>query len=154
MSAADRLAALDALSAAELIRRTGDALTALVNAMNAETTLLRAGRYRDAAPLAADKTRHAQDYAMLSRAVQRQLPRLRIEAPRLVDELKSGHERFATQLAENLRVIATARSVTEALLEDVATTVGRGTRTRTYGAAGTIQQGGAAARGVSINRAL
>ncbi len=154
MTAADRLAALDALPPADLIGETTRCLVALVEAMNAETTLLRAGRYREATPHAAEKTRHAQDYAALSRAVQRRLPRLRDEAPALVDQLRSGHESFATQLAENLRVIATARTVTETLLGDVAASLGRGTRTQTYGATGTIAGGGAPARGVSVNRAL
>jgi hypothetical protein len=154
MTAADRLAALDSLPAADLVAQTAQCLTALVDAMNAETTLLRAGRYREAAPHAADKTRRAQDYASLSRAVQRQLPRLKVEAPALVHQLRAGHESFATQLAENLRVIATARTVTETLLGDVATALGRTTRTRTYGAAGTVVAGGPSARGVSINRAL
>lgn len=154
MSAADRLAALDSLPAAELIAQTASCLSRLVEVMNAETTLLRSGRYREAAPHAAEKTRHAQDYAALSRAVQRQLARLTTEAPSLIDQLRVGHESFATQLAENLRVIATARSVTETLLGDVATALGRTARTRTYGAAGVIDTNGPAARGVSINRAL
>ena len=42
----------------------------------------------------------------------------------MVERLRSGHERLATQMAENLKVIATARAVTEDLLTDVATAIG------------------------------
>ena len=100
MSAAERIAALDDLPARDLIAFTDGTLRALVDAMNEETTLLRAGRYRDAATLGAEKTRLAQDYVTYSRAVQRQLERLKREAPGDIsllkggDTLGSGHRRF------------------------------------------------------------
>ena len=73
----------------------------------------------------AEKTRLAQDYVGYVRAVQRQSQRLLKEAPEAVQMLRAGHEQLVTQMAENLRVIATARTVTEDLLTDVATTVGQ-----------------------------
>jgi hypothetical protein len=155
MSAAERLAALDEIDAAELCRRTGDVLGALVDIMNAETTLLRAHRYKQASGLTADKTQLAQDYVSLARTVQRRLTQLQQEAPAAMAELRHGHERLATQMAENLRVIATARDVTDRLLSDVAGTVGAQARTRTYGATGTMNaapRGGA--KGIAVNRAL
>ena len=81
VTAAQRLAALDELPARDLIAFTDGTLGALVEIMNRETTLLRAGRYREAATLTADKTRLAQDYVTYSRAVQRQIERLKAEAP-------------------------------------------------------------------------
>lgn len=155
MSAAERLAALDGLDPAELCRRTGTLLGALVEIMNAETTLLRAHRYTQAAGLTAEKTQLAQDYVGLARAVQRRLPQLRMEAPDEVDRLHHGHDSLATQMAENLRVIATARDVTETLLSDVAAGVGTKARPKTYGANGLLSQPpDTAARGLAINRAL
>ena len=106
MSAAERLAALDDLPARDLIAYTEGTLRGLVEAMNQETMLLRAGRFRDAATLGAEKTRLAQDYVSYSRAVQRQLERLKREAPGDISQLKRGHEQLATQIAENLKVIA------------------------------------------------
>ena len=41
-------------------------------------------------------------------------------------------------MAENLKVIATARTVTEDLLNDVAQQLGRQTRPKTYGAGGEL----------------
>lgn len=156
MSAAERIAAIDAMPALELCALAMSTLSRLVSVLNAETMLLRAGRTRDAAALTAEKTGLAQDYMGLARAVQRQADRLRREAPEAVAALRSGHERLATQMAENLKVIATARSVTEELLTDVAGAINARERPRTYGAAGTVNKAAPASpsRGVSINRAL
>jgi hypothetical protein len=155
MTAAARLAALDTLPAAELCQMAETALTALVDVMNQETTLLRAGHMREAGILTPDKTRLAQDYVGFARSVQRQGDRLRAQAPEAIERLRLGHERLATQMAENLRVLATARMVTEDLLTDVARTVGQKDRARTYGQAGTLAADTAGtARGIAINRAL
>jgi flagellar biosynthesis/type III secretory pathway chaperone len=154
MSAAERLAALDELPARDLIAFTEGTLRALVDVMNQETTLLRAGRFREAGELTAEKTRLAQDYVVYSRAVQRQLERLKAEAPDDVGLLKLGHERLATQIGENLKVIATARAVTDDLLTDVAQRVARAARPKTYGAAGELTQPKAPSGGIAVNRAL
>jgi hypothetical protein len=154
MSAAQRLAALDDLPARDLIAFTEGTLRALVDIMNRETTLLRTGHHREAGGLSAEKTRLAQDYVTYSRAVQRQLERLKLEAPDDVGMLRLGHERLATQMAENLKVVATARAVTEDILSDVATQVARAAKPKTYGAAGQLNQTQAASGGIAINRAL
>ena len=154
MTAAQRIAALDDLPASELIASTETTLGALVTIINEETTLLRAGRHREAGALTADKTRLAQDYVSLSRAVQRQLERLKAEAPDDVLMLRSGHDRLATQLAENLKVIATARAVTEDLLTDVAERVARAQRPKTYGASGELNGSSGPTGGIAVNRAL
>jgi hypothetical protein len=155
VTAAQRIATLDDLPAIDLIAFTEGTLSALVEAMSSETVLLRAGRYREAAGPGAEKTRLAQDYVTYSRAVQRQMPRLKREAPAEIDRLRVGHEQFATQMAENLKVIATVRSVTEDLLTDVAAAVGRSGQTRTYGAAGEMPRAIAApGTGIAVNRAL
>ncbi|HVX74034.1 MAG TPA: hypothetical protein VHB19_14620 [Devosia sp.] len=154
MSAAQRLAALDDLPARDLIAFTEGTLRALVDVMNRETTLLRAARHGEAMELGAEKTRLAQDYVTYSRAVQRQLDRLKAEAPDDVALLKHGHERLATQMAENLRVIATVRSVTEDLLVDVAQRVAGAARPKTYGAAGELTTPAKASGGIALNRSL
>ena len=154
MTAAARLAALDSLPADELCRMAEGALAALVDVMNQETTLLRAGHMRQASTLTADKTRLAQDYVGFARSVQRQGQRLRSDAPDGVERLRLGHERLATQMAENLRVLATARTVTEDLLTDVARIVGQQDKAKTYGRAGTIAYDpSSSARGIAVNRA-
>lgn len=154
-SAAERLAAIDALPAVELCQMASSTLESLVLVLNQETTLLRAGHARQAGELSAEKTRLAQDYMGLARSVQRQAKRLKAEAPNEVDALFSRHEKLAMQMAENLRVIASARALTEDLLTDVAQAISAKARPKTYGANGAITgQPPQAASGVSINRAL
>ena len=155
MTAAARLAALDALPAQELCTHAEQALSSLVDVMNQETMLLRAGHMRQAGQLTADKTRLAQDYVTFARAIQRQGKRLATEAPAALERLRAGHESLATQMAENLRVLATAKTVTEDVLTDVARVVGQQNRARTYGTAGTVTTDAAsAAKGIAINRAM
>jgi hypothetical protein len=156
MTAAERLATLDELAPAELVNRTGDVLTRLVEIMDAETTLLHAHRYTQAGQLTAEKTQLAQDYVGLARAVQRRLAQLEADVPDEIARLRRGHDSLVTQMAENLRVIATSRDVTQTLLSDVAASASAGERTRTYDTSGTIVDPShlSPARGISVNRAL
>lgn len=155
MTANERLEALETLDADTLCSRAETALTALVEVMNRETTFLRAGHVREATELTNEKTQLAQDYVTLARAIQRVAPRLKSQSPDRVDTLRRGHEALATQMAENLRVLATARTVTEHLLSDVARAAGNTEKPKTYGAAGQAPRPASdAMRGISINRAL
>ncbi|MGV3489972.1 MAG: hypothetical protein ACO1OG_01500 [Devosia sp.] len=154
-NAAERLAAVDALPAAELCTLALDTLQQLVVVMNEETVLLRTGKARVSAEVTAKKTSLAQEYMGLARSVQRQSVRLKAEAPAMLENLLIGHDRLATQMAENLKVIATARAVTEDLLTDFAETVAARARPKTYGADGTMgAPKSPLASGVSVNRAL
>lgn len=155
MSAAERIAELDQLPADELCTRANTTLTALVKSMNEETTLLRAGKHKEAEPITSQKACIAQDYVVLARAVQRAAPRLNAEAPTLLAHLRAQHESFATQMAENLRVLATSRSLTRSLLSDLAESVGPKHKPNVYGANGVIATPAAdASNGLSLNKAL
>jgi len=156
MTAAERLATLDDLAPADLVNRTGEVLTRLVEIMDAETTLLHAHRYVQAGQLTAEKTQLAQDYVGLARAVQRRLAQLEADVPEEIARLRRGHDSLVTQMAENLRVIATSRDVTQTILSDVAASVGAGERTRTYDQSGIVPSPSqlAGARGIAVNRAL
>jgi flagellar biosynthesis/type III secretory pathway chaperone len=152
--AAERLKAIDTLPATDLCGIALSTLDRLVGILNEETVLLRSGRLQDAGKLTEQKTQLAQDYMGFARSVQRELPRLKREAPQMIEAMRVRHEQFATQMAENLRVIATARAVTEELLTDVAQAMSASARPKTYGASGQMSgQPPLAATGVSINRA-
>lgn len=155
MTASQRIAALDDLAAEDLCQSAASALTILVDVINEETTLLRAGRVHEAAALTNRKIALAQDYVGWARAVQRQASRLKQEAPEPAETLRRMHESLATQLADNLKVIATAKAVTEDLLGDVARQLAAGPQAKTYGATGALRpQKAAPNRGLSVNRAL
>jgi len=153
-AAAERLAALDELPATELCARAESALNELVAIMNEETTLLRAGSFRQAGGLTPDKTRLAQDYVGYARSVQRQIGRLRDEAPVELERLQNGHERLATQMAENLKVIASARNLTDALLSETANMVAARERTKTYDESGTVPAITQGSTGIAVRKSL
>lgn len=155
MSAADRLTQLNQMPAMELCAQTEEVLTALVEIMSRETMLLRAGHMSEASELTAEKTQLAENYVVLARTVQRERDRLLVEAPEYLKRLKTQHESFATQMAENLRVLATAKTVTETLLTDVSQTVSKTAKPNTYAQNGAISNNvGQGISGLSVNRAL
>ncbi len=155
MSAANRLAQLDNLEANDLCNKTSMALDALLDIMNQETMLLRAGRLKEAGVLTPKKSQISQDYVTLARAVKREAERLKIQAPLAIEKLKIKHESLATQMADNLRVLATARNVTQDLLSDVAKSVGNSQKPKTYDTGGIISsQNTAPIKGLSVDRAL
>lgn len=154
MTATDRLELLDRTDPAELCTKADAALTSLVNILNQETTLLRAGKLKLASELAAPKACAAEDYTILARAVQRGAKRLAEAVPAQLAALHHRHESLATQMADNLRVLATARNVTEDLLTDVALTLGRAQAPKTYSSSGGVAPTKTNASGLSVNRAL
>ncbi len=155
MSAVQRIAQLDQLEANDLCNRTSIALDALLDVMNQETVLLRAGRLKEASVLTPKKSQMSQDYVTLARAVKRETARLKSQAPVAVQNLKNRHESLATQMAENLRVLATARNVTQDLLSDVAKSVGNTQKPKTYNNGGIIpKQTNEVIKGLAIDRAL
>ena len=155
MSAAQRIAQIDQLNAHDLCIKTSSALDALLDVMNQETMLLRAGKLKDAGLLTPKKSQLSQDYVTLARSVKREAERLKIEVPNEIKQLKTRHESLATQMAENLRVLATARNVTQDLLSDVAKSVGNSTRPQTYNVTGKLaSETNNSMKGISLNKAL
>lgn len=156
MSAVERIRTLDHTDPAVLCQQTETALIELVALLNKETTLLRAGRLTEASTFSAEKAQKSQDYVVLARAVKRVAPQLKISAPEHLENLKKRHEAFATQMAENLRVLATTRNVTKDLLADVAKTAGAQQKPQTYGNSGQVAAHAQPnnIQGISVNRAL
>ena len=139
----------------EVCAQADTALRELVDIMNEETTLLRRGKLDEAGEVAAKKAEVAQTYVGLARAIQANVEDLRESAPQLLEKLQNGHAALATQMAENLRVLATAKALSEDILNSVASHMGQTGQTAAYGATG---QGAPAAaenmKGVSVNATL
>lgn len=153
MSAAERLTLLDADDAAQLCERATDTLNELVEVLNEEITLLRAGRISEATELSARKGQLAQDYAQLARSVQQEAERIKQAAPDALSHLSQQHQRLATQIAENLRVLATARSVTQELIGEVAKSLDADLAPPTYSERGELTDNARRHnRGFSVNR--
>ncbi len=129
-----------------------DTLTKLVDIMNNETTLLRAGRLLEASELAAPKAELAQKYVGLARAIQHNAKLLKETAPHLLMELQKHQTALATQMAENMRVLATAKTLSEEIIGDVAAQLGQAQKPKTYGGNGAHGQKAQSLQGVSINK--
>jgi len=130
-------------------------LRALVDIMNNETNLLRSGKLLQASELAAEKTTLAQKYVGLARAIQSNAKEIRTKAPHLLEKLQQGQAALATQMAENLRVVATAKSLSEEIVSSVASQLGNSNETSAYGNTGQGNAGTAPQmKGVSINTTL
>ncbi|MFT6659582.1 hypothetical protein [Maritalea sp.] len=130
-------------------------LRALVDIMNNETTLLRAGKLMQASELAADKAELAQKYVGLARAIQSNAAEIKEKAPQLLQKLQQGQASLATQMAENLRVLATAKSLTEEIVSSVAAQLGQSNQAGAYGNTGRGTNTQApSVKGVSINTTL
>ncbi|VAW23670.1 hypothetical protein MNBD_ALPHA12-1473 [hydrothermal vent metagenome] len=143
------------IDARSLCTSTKDVLDNLVDIMNQETVFLRAGHYQQASEISAKKAQIAQQYVALARQVQNEHEWLMSKAPQEMKKLVAGHEKLTTQMAENLRVLATARDVTQTLLSDVAVGVGRAGQPNTYGASGQMNASRSQlSNGIAINRAL
>ncbi len=155
MSASKTSASQNQSDARTLCISTKEVLDNLADIMNQETVLLRAGRYQQSAQISAEKAEVAQQYVALARLVQNKHEWLMSQAPDEMKTLVAGHEKLTTQMAENLRVLATARDVTQTLLSDVATGVGRTGQPNTYGASGKMNNPASQlANGIAVNRAL
>ncbi len=155
MSARENIEQINNLPAEQLCAIAEEKLEALVDIMNKETMLLRAGHLKEASALTPEKTQFAQDYVMLARAIQREAKRLKNQAPENLNKLQQRHESLATQMAENLRVLATAKNVAQDILSDVAKAVGANSEPKIYNMDAKLNSDKAKmAKGLSINKAL
>ncbi|WP_029040892.1 hypothetical protein [Cucumibacter marinus] len=143
------------LAPAELCAATQTALEAFIDIMNRETILLRAGKLEEAGQLSADKARLAQDYVLYARRVQHNAAAIAAEAPDAVKALKRGQEALAAEMAANLKMLASARSITEQLISDVAGRMGQSAQVGSYGNTGKAPAASTSqVKGISVNRAL
>lgn len=126
----------------------------LVNLIEEETALVRTGKLFAAGELQGRKAEVARQFIAGMEAVKKIRPALEKVAPDAIERLKRRHEEFKAVLQMNLAVLATAREVSENLIEDIAKGVGQAPAARGYGAAGAIDKSAAQARGLAVNRSL
>jgi hypothetical protein len=125
----------------------------LVALIEEETALVRSGKLFAAGELQGRKAECARRFIAGMEAVKKIRPALERVAPAAIERLKRRHEEFKAVLQMNLAVLATAREVSENLIEDIAQGIGRGPAPRGYGAAGTMDNAGQV-RGLAVDRSL
>lgn len=108
------------------------ALDRLEPLIEQETRLFRVGKVRDALGLAMDKNDAAQTYTRCLEMLKSNAIAIGRFQPSGLDLLKKRHELFAKTMSMNMTVVATARTVSEGLLRDLADAVGKNASPRTY----------------------
>lgn len=125
-----------AAEAENLVRHLLAAMDALVATVEQETTLVRAGKLKDALALETTKSELARLYATDTAQVKANLPTLSKQVPDLLAALRGQHDTFNALLQINLTVLATAHAVSEGLIRGAHTEVARKSAPQTYGNSG------------------
>ncbi len=122
--------------AKELVGHYNEVMDTLLEVIEQETELVRAGRLREAAQLERHKSELARLYMADTTRLQASAPYLAEAVPQLFDGLRARHETFRSLLQINLTVLATAHAVSEGIMRGVSDEVNRKTTLQTYGATG------------------
>jgi hypothetical protein len=125
-----------AADANELAAHYITVMEALVEIIQRETELVRAGHLAQAAALEQTKTDLARLYiadTLRLRASQAQLAQI---SPQTMPELIRHHDSFRALLQINLTVLATAHAVSEGIVRGVSGELARKASPQTYGASG------------------
>ena len=144
-----------AAEAENLIRHLLTAMDALVATVEQETSLVRAGKLKDALALEATKADLARTYVSDTAQVKANLPVLKKQVPDLLASLRKQHDTFNALLQINLTVLATAHAVSEGLIRGAHAEVARKNAPQTYGQSGRpLAPPKTAAVPVSVSRSL
>lgn len=128
----------------DLVASALAALDRLQPLIDEETTLFKAGKVRDALGLAIAKNEAAQHYTRCLEALKGNAIAIGRFQPQGLDTLRDRHEAFSRLMALNMAVVATARTVSEGLLRDLADAVGRNASPKTYHRGGIDRKPGTA----------
>jgi hypothetical protein len=145
----------NAAEAENLVRHLLAAMDALIATVEQETTLVRAGKLKDAVSLEASKAELGRLYAADTAQVKANIPALTKYVPNLLASLRKQHETFNALLQINLTVLATAHAVSEGLIRGAHTEVARKNAPQTYGNSGRhAAPPKSAATPISVSRTL
>jgi len=122
------------------IRKLAEELTvvmdALLDTIERETALVRAGKIRDALQLASEKSGLSRRYMVAVEKMKASQQILSRAAPELLNTLRRDHDTFRAMLQINLTVLATAHAVSEGIIRGVNTELQRRNMPNTYTASG------------------
>lgn len=121
-----------------------DALDKLEPLIVEETRLFKIGKVREALDLAMEKNAAAQIYTRCLEILKNNAIAIGRFQPENLDRLRSRHEEFSARMALNMAVVATARTVSEGLLRDLADTIGQNASPMTYVRGGVNRKPGTA----------
>lgn len=113
-----------------------EAMSALLNVIERETELVRAGKLREAMALGPQKSDLSRRYVGAVGQTKANQKYLAQAAPDLLKTLHRHHDVFRSMLQVNLTVLATAHAVSENIVRGVNAEMARRNMPNTYTAAG------------------
>jgi hypothetical protein len=119
-----------------IVRDAIDALANLTPLIDDETRLLGAGDLRAALALGEEKAAASRRYTLALEAVKANAIALGRFRPPSLTRLRDVHEAFSRQIAVNMAVLETTRTVSESLIRELAESVGNAQRPQAYGRPG------------------
>jgi hypothetical protein len=125
-----------AQEARKLAEETMEVMSKLLDVVEQETELVRAGKVREAMQLEQQKTALTGRYLTAVETLRVAQTHLKQVAPDLLASLKRHHETFRAMLQINLTVLATAHAVSEGIVRGVNAEVQRRNMPNAYTAAG------------------
>jgi hypothetical protein len=126
-------------SAAEaelLIQHLHDVMEALLETVEEETRLVRAGKLRDATALEPTKAELSHLYTVDTIRIKASQPYVAKVATQALSALRERHNMFQAVLQMNLTVLATAHAVSEGIMRGAANELARKAQPAGYGATG------------------
>ena len=124
--------------AATLVASAMEALDKLEPLILEETRLFKLGKVKQALAMAMDKNGAAHTYTRCLEALKNNAIAIGRFQPEGIDALRARHEAFSSHMAMNMAVVATARTVSEGLLRDLADTIGQNATPTTYAPRGGV----------------
>jgi len=124
------------LEAQDVIGHLAEVMDALINIVDQETELVRAGRLREAAKLEPTKSQLARLYVTDATRLRISRPYLAQAVPSVLTALRDRHRNFQGMLQTNLTVLATAHAVSEGIMRGLSQEIARKASPQTYGATG------------------
>src|SRR5712691_10859134 len=134
-----------AAEAAALIGHLADVMGSLLEILDQETTLVRAGHISEVGRIEPRKAELARLYLADAALVKANGVYLARELPQQLEELRRRHDDFHALLQINLAVLATAHAVSEGIIRGVAGELARKAAPQTYGVSGRASTPGASA---------
>jgi hypothetical protein len=126
--------------AERLVLSALSALDTLEPLIEEETALFKAGHAREALGMALSKNEAASLYTRCLEALKGNAIAVGRFQPESLDTLRARHDGFSRKMALNMAVVATARTVSEGLLRELADSVGQNASPRTYAERGGVSR--------------
>jgi len=126
----------DVSEAHALVAHFSEVMDSLLDFIEEETRLVRAGKLSEVAKREPQKSDLARLYVADSERLKASKPFLAATVPDLLAALRERHDNFRALLQINLTVLATAHAVSEGIMRGVADEISRKSAPQVYGASG------------------